>query len=183
MSVVPSDVQRGSHVTVVAACAVLAAWSATAMVASLLARSIGTRVEPSLRLVAALALSGVGVLGWDGGCARWERLPGLVVAGVGTGIGNAALGALAVTAVPPDGSALGSGATNAARYLGAGGGVALSLALLATGPTAGAGWRHAVVASATLCGLGAAAVGLCTARGADAPGRARGDRIGGPFRA
>jgi len=41
------------------------------------------------------------------------------VAGIGSGVANAALGGLAVESVPPDRAGMGSGANNTARYLAA----------------------------------------------------------------
>ena len=72
-------------------------------------------------------------------------MPGLFVAGVGSGVGNAALGRLAVESVPRDRAAMGSGANNTARYLGGAAGVALVVALAAR-PGAGGlahGWDTA----------------------------------------
>jgi hypothetical protein len=91
------------------------------------------------------------------GDASWMRLlPGLVVAGVGSGIANAALGRLAVESVPPVRAGMGSGANNTARYLGGAAGVALVISLASAGGRhLVAGWNTAAAVSAALCALGA----------------------------
>jgi MFS family permease len=89
----------------------------------------------------------------------------LVVAGVGTGIVNAALGRIAIESVPPARVGMGSGANNTARYLGGAAGVALVVTVASaagpSGPTVG--WNHAALLSTALCGLGAVIVASCTA--------------------
>jgi MFS family permease len=96
--------------------------------------------------------------------SSWRALlPGLIVAGVGTGIANAALGRIAVESVPPTRAGMGSGANNTARYLGGAAGVAVVVSVASaagTGSPVG-GWNHAALVSAVLCGLGAAVVASC----------------------
>ena len=77
-----------------------------------------------------------------GPAARARRPPGLValaagaaavvVAGLATGVLNAVLGRESIASVPPDRAAMGSGAQNTARYLGAAFGITLFSALCAT---------------------------------------------------
>jgi sugar phosphate permease len=93
------------------------------------------------------------------------------VAGVGSGIANAALGRLAVESVPRERAGMGSGASNTARYLGGAAGVALVVAIAsvhATGAGAGPGlvrgWDTAALASAGLCAVGALIAALCGRR-------------------
>jgi hypothetical protein len=83
----------------------------------------------------------------------------MVVAGVGTGLANAALGQLAVSSAPPGQPGLGSGANNTARYLGGAAGVAIVVALAvptSARPSAGqfvSGWDAAATVCAVLCAL------------------------------
>ena len=97
----------------------------------------------------------------------WARLlPGLLVAGVGSGIANAALGRVAVESVPHDRVGMGSGANNTARYLGGAAGVALvvTIASAAGENEVIRGWNLAALVSAGLCALGAVIVASCRAR-------------------
>jgi MFS family permease len=121
MSYTPTLLQRGLHVSVVGSGGVLAAWSTTSMTVSLAARRLPRRLRSHLRLAIALTLcaAGEGLLGDVSIGTTWATvLPGLVVAGIGSGVANAALGGLAVESVPPDRAGMGSGANNTARYLG-----------------------------------------------------------------
>jgi hypothetical protein len=78
----------------------------------------------------------LGTLTGDSGGASvsvWLRLvPALLVAGIGSGLLNAALPRLAVESVPPERAAMGSGANNTARYLGSSAGVAVTIAVATT---------------------------------------------------
>jgi hypothetical protein len=96
--------------------------------------------------------------------SSWARfLPGLVVAGVGSGVLNAALGREAVASVPPGRGGMGSGANNTARYLGSSIGVTLVAVVVAAHAVPGsgasglvAGWNVAawVTAGISLVGAG-----------------------------
>jgi MFS family permease len=154
--------------------AVLAGWSATSMVVALLVRRLPGRDVTAFRLALGLLLCAVGEAALTGMGARstWVAvLPGLIIAGVGSGVGNAALGRLAVESVPRERAAMGSGANNTARYLGGAAGVALVVALAAR-PGAGGlahGWNTAAAVSAVLCAVGALtafAMGALTLRAA-----------------
>jgi MFS family permease len=97
----------------------------------------------------------------------WTRLvPGLLVAGVGSGITNAALGQIAVESVPHDRVGMGSGANNTARYLGAAAGVALVITIASNADSNRLidGWNTAALVSAGMCALGAAIVASCRGR-------------------
>jgi hypothetical protein len=139
---------------------VLAAWSATSTVVALAARSLPTRIGSEARLAAGLALAAVGEIALTGLHAGtgWRGLmPGMLIAGVGSGIANAALARIAVESVPQARVGMGSGANNTARYLGGAAGVAL---VVTVGSTPGAGgpvegFDHAALLSALLCALGA----------------------------
>jgi MFS family permease len=150
----------------------VAVWSAVSMVTALAVRrmhALGGR----LLLVIGLALSAAGlaalaVLDQDSSALR--LLPGLVVLGVGYGAANAALGREAVAHVPPARAAMGSGANNTARYLGAAVGVTVVVLITVAGAPVGtpagltAGWNAAALAAAALSVVGAAAVLLIRPR-------------------
>ncbi|MGW3491298.1 MFS transporter [Streptomyces sp. NPDC001054] len=113
-----------------------AVWAGTALLVALQARRLTGRVTAPRQLAAGFLLSAIGVATlWNGLApgSTWKGLVlGLVVAGAGSGLLNAALPLVAVESVPPERAAMGSGANNTARYLGASTGVALSVAVSTT---------------------------------------------------
>ncbi|MFF2778234.1 MFS transporter [Streptomyces sp. NPDC058052] len=154
-SVVPALIQRGAGMAPLAAAWLFVLWSGTGFVVALQARRLAGRLSAPHQLALGFVLSAAGVLALlgalDSPSLPWPRLvTGLVVAGAGSGLLNAALPRLAVDSVPPERAAMGSGANNTARYIGSAAGVALMLALSAAGPDA------AVAASAVLALAGAA---------------------------
>jgi MFS family permease len=168
MSYSATFLQRGLGLSVLASAALLSAWSATSTVVAVAARSLPTQIGTRARLVIGLLLAGGGELALTGlsDASGWRGLlPGLIVAGVGTGIANAALGRIAIESVPRKRSGMGSGANNTARYLGGAAGVALVVSIASAGGAGGPvdGWDHAALISAALCGLGAAIVASCRA--------------------
>jgi hypothetical protein len=101
--------------------------------------------------------------GVDTGSGPWRFVPGLLVAGVATGVLNASLGRESVASVPPHQAGLGSGANNTARYLGSALGVTVvSVVAVPSGPlTTSAlvhGWNHAALVTAAVSLAGALAV-------------------------
>ncbi|MFC4914063.1 MFS transporter [Actinomadura gamaensis] len=150
---------------------VLGVWSGVSYVAALQARRLPARWSSGLLLGAGLALSAVGelaMLGIDPGTG-WERLvPGLLIAGVGSGLANAMLARLAVDSVPPQRASMGSGANNTARYAGAALGVAMVFAInTSSGTTPHAvteGLNLSLIVSAVVCALGAVAAVPLTRR-------------------
>ncbi|MEV5969746.1 MFS transporter [Streptomyces sp. NPDC051921] len=166
-SVLPALLQRGAGMSPLGTAWLFLLWSGTAFVVALQTRRLAGRLPAPYQLAVGFALSTAGVLallgalegGGHGQGTAWLRLlPGLLVAGAGSGLLNAALPRLAVDSVPQDRAAMGSGANNTARYIGSSAGVALALALATAGPDA------AVVASAVL-GVTGATVTLAAARG------------------
>ncbi|MFE9568574.1 MFS transporter [Streptomyces sp. NPDC006692] len=112
-------------------------WSGTAFVVALQARRLGGRIAARHQLAIGFALHAAGVLAMLGAVASGplpRLVPGLLVAGTGSGLLNAALPRLAVESVPPERAAMGSGANNTARYIGSSAGVALTIALAPAGP-------------------------------------------------
>ncbi|MFE1550508.1 MFS transporter [Streptomyces sp. NPDC058718] len=151
-SVVPALLQSGAGMSPLGAAGLFVLWSGTAFVVALQARRLAGRLSAAYQLTVGFTLSATGVLTLLGGLeGPWPRLlPGLLVAGAGSGLLNAALPRLAVDSVPPERAAMGSGANNTARYIGSAAGVALTLALTTAGPDA------ALLVSAGLAMSGAA---------------------------
>ncbi|MGY3336573.1 MFS family permease [Streptomyces filamentosus] len=153
-SVVPALLQRGAGLAPLSTAWLFLLWSGTAFVVALQARRLAGRLSAPYQLALGFALSAAGVLLLLGTLGSpglpWPRLiAGLLVAGAGSGLLNAALPRLAVDSVPPERAAMGSGANNTARYIGSAAGVALALALSAAGPDA------PLLASAGLAAAGA----------------------------
>ncbi|GGR35395.1 MFS transporter [Streptomyces cinereoruber] len=153
-SVVPTLLQAGIGMSALDTAWLFLLWSGTSFVAALQTRRLAARLSAAHQLTLGFVLSAAGVLTFLGSlenhAGAWRLLPGLLVAGVGSGLLNAALPRLAVDSVPPERAAMGSGANNTARYIGSSAGVALTLALTTAGPDA------ALAASAALALAGAA---------------------------
>ncbi|EGX58652.1 transmembrane efflux protein [Streptomyces zinciresistens K42] len=137
-------------------------WSGLSFAVALQARRLAGRITPRLQLSLGFTLHAAGVLTMLGalGAGSWQRLlPGLVVAGVGSGLLNAALPLLAVESVPPQRTAMGSGAQQTFRYIGSCAGVALTIAV-ATSSSGGlaAGANTAMLVSAVLALVAAVSV-------------------------
>ncbi|MFD7167859.1 MFS transporter [Streptomyces violascens] len=112
-------------------------WSGTAFAVALQARRLASRVAARHQLAIGFVLHAAGVLAMLGALASGpllRLLPGLLAAGIGSGLLNAALPRLAVESVPADRAAMGSGANNTARYIGSSAGVALTIAVAPAGP-------------------------------------------------
>lgn len=104
---------------------------------------IGRRLSLRARLVAGLALSGLGMaalLPIDAGWTWPALMPGMTLIGFGVGLANAALAQAAVAPVPPEHSGMAAGVANTARQLGnALGIVVLGAVLQATAQASSAG--------------------------------------------
>ncbi|GLW66314.1 MFS transporter [Actinomadura rubrobrunea] len=152
--------------TPLTAALLLTVWSVPSFASALQARRLTARVAPRPLLAAGLLLSAVGeaaMLGLTPGGNWWRLVPGLVVAGVGSGLANAVLARLAVESVPADRAAMGSGANNTARYVGASLGVAMVVAIATGGDDRSPaslthGANIALVVSAVLAAAGAVLV-------------------------
>jgi MFS family permease len=165
MSYSPTVMQRGLGIGLLGSAAVLATWSGTSMLVAFAARWLPHGLASPARLSIGLALVAIGEVGLTGlgTGSSWARLvPGLAVAGIGSGLANAALGRLAVESVHRDRAGMGSGANNTARYLGGAAGVAVVVALVSAAGTGGDqatrlvhGWDVAALACASLCAAGA----------------------------
>jgi hypothetical protein len=178
-SYLPTVLQRGLGDTLLTATLLLFLWSAVSTLTALAVRRLpgldGRVLLAGALAVCALGLAGYAVLGPAASGAR--LLPGLVVLGIGYGAANAALGREAVAHVPPALAAMGSGANNTARYMGAAVGVTLVVLAVGTGSPAGtaagllAGWNTAAVGGAVVSAAGAVLVALIRPARHPAPSR------------
>ncbi|ROT34396.1 MFS transporter [Micromonospora sp. HM5-17] len=131
MSFLPTQIQRPMGLGPLLTAVIFAVWSGMAFVAALQMRRFAAGRSSAGLLGVGLLLTAVGdaaLLGLVDSGVWLRALPGLAVSGIGYGILNATLARLAVESVPPDDVAMGSGASNTARYVGS----ALGLALIGT---------------------------------------------------
>jgi len=163
MSFSPAFLQRALGFSTLGAAAMIVAWSGTSAVVALLARRLPAAFSVRYRLVASLLVVAAGLAlltGLDRDASVLDLLPGMLVAGIGSGVLNAALGQIAVASVPVGQSSVGSGANNTARYVGGAIGVTI-VAMLATQDSPAAivsGWDTAAIVTAALSATGALAV-------------------------
>lgn len=164
MSLAPTIASRGLGSGALLASMTVVTWSGVSVPVALLARRL--RVNGDVQLAGGLLVVAVGLVlltGLHPGDSFARLLPGLLVAGLGSGVLNAALGRQAVASVPAGRAGMGSGANNTARYLGSAIGVTIA-AVLATRPGAGgllAGWNGSVLAAVVFSLLGVVAVLAC----------------------
>ncbi|MGW0879516.1 MFS transporter [Streptomyces sp. NPDC002671] len=137
-------------------------WSGLSFVVALQAKRLAGRIPPRHQLALGFLLHAAGVLALLGApdSGSWPRLlPGLVLAGIGSGLLNAALPLLAVESVPTERAAMGSGAQQTFRYIGSCAGVALTIAIAtSTGGGLAKGADVAMMVSAGLAVLAAVSV-------------------------
>ncbi|HEV7649909.1 MAG TPA: MFS transporter [Actinophytocola sp.] len=163
MSFSPAFLQRALGFGTLGAAAMIFAWSGTSAVVALLARRLPVAFTVRYRLVVSLVVVAAGLAlltGLRPGSGVLDLLPGLLVAGVGSGVLNAALGQIAVASVPVGQTSVGSGANNTARYVGGAIGVTIVAMLAAQDNPAAmvSGWDAAAVVTAALSVAGALAV-------------------------
>lgn len=148
-----------------AAALCLLAWAGpsalTALAARRLAHVMSSRVQLGLGLLGVAAGQALLIGIRPGDSVLW-LLPGLLLAGVASGVLNAGLGRAAVGSVPPHRAAMGSGANNTFRYLGSALGTTV-VVLVATAPGPSTpdlftGWAVAAVVTTGLSLLGALVV-------------------------
>lgn len=155
----------GMRLSTFAAGAVLGIWSGASAVSAVLSRRLAARLTGTTQLAIGLAATGVGQLlltGLGTGSTVTRLIPGLLVAGVATGLLNAGLGRQATATVPADRAAAGVGMNNTTRYVGASIGVTV-VGVLASAPrgdiaAAMSGWNHVTVLTGAISLAGAAAV-------------------------
>lgn len=137
---------------------------ALSVVTALAARWLPVWITPRAQLIAGLVGVAAGQLalaGLSAGSPLGRLLPGLLLAGAANGVLNAALGRQAV--------AMGSGATNTARYIGSAVGIAVCAVIVNRAGTTGtaglvSNWNLAALVTATFSLVGATAVLLARAR-------------------
>ena len=143
------------------------AWAGTSVITSLLIRLAPWPLEGAYPIAGLLVVVAAGQLlgtGLGVTSSPYRLVLPMVVAGLATGVLNALLGRESVASVAPDRAAMGSGANNTARYLGAALGITLFVTVAThagsgTGAAAlVAGWNIAVVVAAGLTLLGALVV-------------------------
>lgn len=171
MSLIPTILERAMSVGTVLGAFVLLAWSAMTALTAIAARWIpATPRHLMFGGLIACAAGQLAVYGLHADSSITRVIPGMLLAGAGNGILNAALGQQAVASVPADRSAMGSGANNTARYLGSATGLTVSAVLIthagAASGTAGllSGWDMAVLVSVAFSLLGAVVVFLAHER-------------------
>jgi MFS family permease len=161
-SFVPTVAQVGLGASLWTASLLVAAWSGTSVVTSYLIRHLRHPLEGPRPVAALLVVVAAGQLtgyGLDATSNVWRLAVPMFVAGLATGVLNALLGREAVASVPPDRAAMGSGANNTARYLGAACGITLFVVVAThAGADLLAGWNVAVLVAAALSLLGATAI-------------------------
>lgn len=166
-------VEAGLGRPLAAAVLPLLVWSVTSVATSLLIRRVRITWPGTAVIATALAVVGLGQLlglGLTVTSSPWRLAPAFFVAGLATGVLNAVLGRESVASVPPERAAMGSGANNTARYLGAALGITLFSVLVGhagsgTGPAAVvSGWNVAVAVSAALTLACAGLVGVVAVR-------------------
>jgi hypothetical protein len=163
-SFTPTIVQVGYGRGLWAATLPVFAWAGTGVVTSLLVRRIPHPLEGPRPVALFLVVVAAGQLlteGLDAGTPLWRLAVPFAVAGAATGVLNTLLGREAIASVPPDRAAMGSGANNTARYLGAACGITLFVTVAThAGDDLYAGWNLAALVAAALTLLGAGTIAL-----------------------
>lgn len=174
MSVAATFVVRGLGLSTLQAGALLALWAGTSAVAALGFSRLAGVLSGRTHLVGGLAGVALGLFltaGLSDGASPLRLVPGLLVAGIASGLLNTGLAREAIASVPAADAAMGSGVNNTARYVGSALGITIA-GVLAAGTGAVAGWNHIALAAAAVslaCALGVAALTLRTS--APAAGR------------
>lgn len=170
MSYACSHFVLGLGMSTLAAACLLAAWAGTSAVAALIAARLAANLPGPAQLAGGLAGTAVGLLLLIPATSPLGMLPGLLVAGASSGVLNAGLARQAVATVPADRAAMGSGANNTARYLGASLGVTLAATLVGHAPSLALGWQRVALVTglaAALSALGVLLLSRAHARAAD----------------
>jgi MFS family permease len=127
-SYTPILVDQAMHGSALDGAVPLVVWAGVSTVIAVLARHLRRWISADAQLAVGLVVIGAGMatLGpLHDGDTLVRLIPGFAIAGLGTGMLNAALGGQAVATVPAHHASMGSGTNNTARYLGSGLGVAI----------------------------------------------------------
>jgi MFS family permease len=141
MNYLPAYLEQGPGSSTVATALELLPWSGVSFLIALRAREVARLLDPRTQLASGFLLCAGGavtMLGLSGGSSWRHLLPGLLLAGVGSGLLNSALARITVAALPRHHSGMAAGATNAARFVGNAVGVAAMVALAQAAVTANA---------------------------------------------
>ncbi|WP_432028837.1 MFS transporter [Streptomyces sp. 1222.5] len=160
-SFLPALLQQTLRLSPLATAWLFLLWSGLSFAVALQVKHLAGRVSPRTQLALGFALHTIAVITMLGalGSGSWTRLlPGLILGGVGSGLLNGALPLLAVESVPRERAAMGSGAQQTFRYIGSCAGVALTIALATSSGSLAHGTNTALLVSAVLAAVGAAAV-------------------------
>lgn len=153
--------------TTLQAGAILAVWSGTSALAALVLARVTAALPGAVQLVGGLAGVSVGIALLAGlpEHPHVSRLvPGLVVAGLASGLLNTGLAHQSVASLPVGHAALGTGANNTARYIGSSIGVTVASAIAATSDTLAAGWNRVAELGAVTSLVCAALVAILSLR-------------------
>ena len=167
MSITATYLVRDLGLRPIGAAGLLALWSATSAVTALASRRLPSWAAGPRQLVVGLVGVALGLALLFGADRPVRLVAGLIVAGVASGVLNAALGREAVLSAPAGRAGLGSGVNNTARYLGSAIGVTLTSILVLGGSSiaqAEGGWSRAVILTAIASLVGALLVGLLLIR-------------------
>ncbi|NMD54585.1 MULTISPECIES: MFS transporter [Tsukamurella] len=176
MSVAGTFAVGGLGLTTLQAGGLLAVWSGTSAVAALGFSRLAGVLSGRTHLVGGLTGVALGLLlaaGLSDGASPLRLVPGLMVAGVASGLLNTGLAREAIASVPAGDAAMGSGANNTARYVGSALGITIA-GLLAVGVDPVAGWNRIALAAAgvsLVCAAVAAALTRGTGARAVGPGK------------
>lgn len=175
MSYSGTFVVHGLGLSTLQAGLLLSLWAGTSAVAALGFSRLAGILSGRAHLLGGLAGVAVGLLlmsGLSDGASPARLIPGLVVAGVASGLLNTGLAREAIASVPAGDAAMGSGVNNTARYVGSALGITIAGVLASGAPSAIAGWNRIAFAAAAASLVCAAVVGLLTLRaGARVAGR------------
>lgn len=175
LSVTSSYLVKDLGLLPIGAAGLLALWSATSAATALLSRRLPPFGSGPRQLVIGLVGVAIGLALLIGATRPADLVIGLFVAGLASGVLNAALGREAVLSAPEGRAGLGSGVNNTARYLGSAVGVTITSILVLGGGTdlvrAERGWSSAAVITAVASAVGAALVALLLLRAARLQGR------------
>lgn len=142
---------RGLSLSTLHAGGLLVLWSGTSAVAALCFSRLGHVLSGRAHLVGGLGGTAFGLLltaGLADGASPTRLVPGLIVAGIATGLLNTGLAREAIASVPADAAAMGSGVNNTARYIGSSLGVTIAGVLATGSASAIVGWNTVAWAAA-----------------------------------
>lgn len=145
--------QDGLHSSALATGGELLLITGAATLSSIIGGRLSGRVSPRTMIATGLVLISAGLFAMSGldGASRWTHLVvGMIVAGMGSGLINSPLAAVAVGVAPPENAGMASGINSALRQIG----MAVSVAIL------GAIFTHGLGANTTAAGYAHALNGV-----------------------